>query len=311
MGRLLEALARHGQLCLVAGLLAGLLLPGLAATLRPHLSELVALLLFLSAFRVGFRAVIGSLRDLGRGTAQALVLQLVLPLVALGLLVSLNLSHSPFALAAVLMLSAPSITGAPNFTAMIGRDPAAAMRLLVIGTALFPFTVLPVLWGLGLPGLSGGDVPAAAFRLMVVILGAVAAGFAARAVFLPDPDIRQRQQLDGLGALALAVIVVGLMSAIGPLLREDGGRLLMWLAAVMALNLGLQTAVFFATRRRMGAEAVPLSVVAGNRNIALFLLAVPEQVMDPLLIFIGCYQVPMYLTPMLMGRLYRGAEERA
>jgi len=28
-------------------------------------------------------------------------------------------------------------------------------------------------------------------------------------------------------------------------------------------------------------------------------------VTDPLLLFIGCYQVPMYLTPLFLGRLYR------
>ena len=29
-------------------------------------------------------------------------------------------------------------------------------------------------------------------------------------------------------------------------------------------------------------------------------------VTDPLLLFIGCYQIPMYLTPILLGRFYRG-----
>jgi len=28
-------------------------------------------------------------------------------------------------------------------------------------------------------------------------------------------------------------------------------------------------------------------------------------VTDPLLLFIGCYQIPMYLTPILLGRFYR------
>ncbi len=50
--------------------------------------------------------------------------------------------------------------------------------------------------------------------------------------------------------------------------------------------------------------SVPVSVVAGNRNIALFLVALPAAVTDPVLVFIGCYQVPMYLTPVLLGRFY-------
>jgi len=52
-------------------------------------------------------------------------------------------------------------------------------------------------------------------------------------------------------------------------------------------------------------ETVPYSIVAGNRNIALFLVAMSPDQAEPLLIFLGCYQVPMYLTPILMARLYR------
>ncbi|MEO1398544.1 MAG: hypothetical protein AAFU56_06720, partial [Pseudomonadota bacterium] len=47
-----------------------------------------------------------------------------------------------------------------------------------------------------------------------------------------------------------------------------------------------------------------LSIVAGNRNMALFLAALPAATTDPILLFIGCYQIPMYLTPILLGRLY-------
>ena len=50
--------------------------------------------------------------------------------------------------------------------------------------------------------------------------------------------------------------------------------------------------------------AGPLAIGAGNRNIALFLVALPPEVLAPLMIFIGCWQLPMYLTPLLLPRLY-------
>ena len=43
------------------------------------------------------------------------------------------------------MLSAPSVTGSPNFALIMGVSPEAALRLLMVGTALLPATVLPVL----------------------------------------------------------------------------------------------------------------------------------------------------------------------
>ena len=51
-------------------------------------------------------------------------------------------------------------------------------------------------------------------------------------------------------------------------------------------------------------EPVGPAIVAGNRNAALFLMALPASVTEPLLILLGCYQLPMYLTPILLARLY-------
>ena len=296
---LLGWIAGQGRLFLVLGLVAALTLPGGAMMLRPHLPLLVALLLFLTAFRVGFHNALGDFSGGRRALGQVLVLQLLLPMGVLGVLLALGIEISPFALAAVLMLAAPSVTGAPNFAIMNGADPAPAMRLLVIGTALFPLLVLPVLWAL--PQLGGAAGLAASARLIVVILAAVGAGFVARRLLssrVREPHIRA---VDGLNALALAVIVIGLMSAIGPLLRDDPARLLIWVVAVFFLNFGLQIIAFYVYR---GPGRVALSMIAGNRNIALFLIALPEDVIAPLLIFIGCYQIPMYLTPLLLRRLH-------
>lgn len=50
---MLTSVAGHGQVALVLGLLAGFLLKDLAAALKPWLPEMVAGLLFLTAFRIG------------------------------------------------------------------------------------------------------------------------------------------------------------------------------------------------------------------------------------------------------------------
>ncbi len=301
---LLHLLARHARLCLVGGLLVGLAFPGLAQALRGWLPQMVATLLFLTAFRVGALAMLGSLA-LGRRTlGVVLVLQVVLPLAGLAICAVLGVRDTPFGLAIVLMLCAPSVTGAPNFAIMAGQDPAPAMRVLVLGTLLFPLTVLPVLSLL--PQLGGAWAAlAAVLWLIAVIMLSVVGGFCLRAVALPNPTDPQIRALDGVSALALAIIVVGLMSAIGPLLRSDPARLGLWVAAVSAANFALQLASL-AVLRRWSAEgwAVPVSIVAGNRNIALFLVALPSGVTDPLLLFIGCYQIPMYLTPILLRRLH-------
>jgi hypothetical protein len=107
-----------------------------------------------------------------------------------------------------------------------------------------------------------------------------------------------------LNAVALAVIVVGLMAALGPALRADPGPVLWLIAGVMAVNFGLQAAGYRLFRGLGLSEPVGPAIVAGNRNAALFLMALPASVTDPLLILLGCYQLPMYLTPILLARLY-------
>lgn len=306
MSGILHLAARNGRVLLIAGLLVGAALPEAARLLRPWLPELVAGLLFLTAIRVGLRAALGSLTDLSRVAAIVLCLQVVAPALALTLFSVLGVLTHPFALAVVLMLAAPSVTGAPNFLVMMGRDPTDALRILVFGTAVFPVTCVPVL--LNLPILDVGTVVGAALRLVGTILAATALGFGVRATMLRAMSDTTRRNIDGSSALLLAVIVVGLMSEIGPLLRTDPQKLFWWSLGVMSLNFGLQIVTFIVLRPTQLQERHAVSIISGNRNIALFLIALPPDVTGPLLVFIGCYQIPMYLTPVVLRRLHTPSE---
>ena len=295
--------ARQGRAILVLGLIVGILLPGLAATMKSWLAEMVAGLLFIAAFRVGPRQAVGALDDLGKSLTLAAVFQIAMPVAAI---VAFGLVgwHGLLASGLVLMAAASPISGGPNLAILTGNDPAPALRQLVLGTALLPLTVIPVFWlapALGSPG----EILGSAARLLVIIFAAAAAAFLLRATIFRDPAPASLSALDGLSAILMAVLVVGLMSAVGPALRGDPAALALNLAVAFAANFGLQIGTFLILRRRDPADAVPLAIVAGNRNIALFLTALPSAITDPLLLFIGCYQVPMFLTPIVLDRLYR------
>ncbi len=295
--RSLRLAARHGRAQLVIGLVAGLTLPDLAAWLKPALPAMVAFLVFVSALRIGSRTVMGNLREARQDIALVLVLQLAVPFALASGLVVVGLQWSVVGAALVLALAAPSISGSPAFSVMLGHDPAPAMRLLILGTAFLPLTVLPLFWLL--PSLGGpNEVIYAALRLTAMIAFATGAAFTLRQWLFPDPRPGTVRELDGLAALTLAVIVIGLMAAVGPTLRDDPLALVGWLSLAFAVSFGMQVAA-----RTLGAS-VAAAVVAGNRNIALFLVALPNGITDPLLVFIGCYQVPMCLTPILMRRFY-------
>jgi arsenite transporter len=310
MTALLAQAARHGRLLLVLGLLAGIALPDLALAMKPWLQELVALLLFLAALRVGPERLGGGLRAGQRTLGLILTYQVALPLLATLLCLWLGVTQHPLAMAAILMLSASSISGSPNLAILSGADPAPAFRLLIFGTALLPLTVIPVFHLM--PGFGAGvAVLWSAARLLAVIAVAALAAYALRKSGLVRGDPATLTALDGLSAIAMAVIVVGLMSAVGPALLDNPAGLLGWLAFACALNFGAQiTAALILRHSPLPAPDLPatdlpaLSIVAGNRNIALFLVALPPQVTDPLLIFIGCYQIPMYTTPLVLRGFY-------
>ena len=239
MLRGLAWLGQRGQYCLIAGLLAGLALPGVAEALRPWIGTFIVLLLVVTGIRVGARAAIGSLDDIRQTLVRIGVLQLIFPLAALGLFSLTGLLEWPLALAVVLMLSAPSVTGAPNFAIMVKQDPAPGMRILVLGTLLFPFTALPTLLFLDLTGDGLNGAVQLASGLLASILGAVGVGFAIRAKFPTLGAAHPKSVLDGVAAGLLGVVVVGLMSAVGPLLRDDPLTLATWVTVVMAINFGL------------------------------------------------------------------------
>lgn len=299
----LQLAARQGRWLLVLGLIAGVALPGLAAFMERQLPIAVALLLFFSALRVGPRQAIGATRDIGQSLYFVLALQLALPILFVLLLIATGW-RSPLAFGLALMLAASPISGSPSLTILLGKDGAPSLRLLIAGTALLPLTTIPVFWMM--PDLVGGNsVIGAALRLLLIIGLATAVAFAIRGTVLKNPGPAGLGAIDGLAALTMAIMVVGLMAAVRPALEHDPGGLAFNLAVAFLANFGLQVGVYLLLKRPLPDQSAGIAVCAGNRNIALFLAALPAGVMEPLLLFIGCYQVPMYLTPILLRRFYR------
>lgn len=305
--RILWAASTHARVCLIAGLIGGLALPGLAAAMVPWLPHMVALLLVTTALRIGFRDAMGAVGDLRWGLSVVMALQMAVPLCLLGLLHLAGLSGTPATLAIVLTSAAPAITGSVNLALIMRLDAGRMMQILVLGTAAFPLTVLPVLWAM--PHLGDPrEIITAALSLLAVIIVATSAGFLIRACAFPKPTPDQIKALDGLSVLAFSIIVVGLMAALTPALLADPWAVLNWALLAFAISYGLQLLTLLTLRRNpLQPLAGPIAIAAGNRNIAIFLIALPPEIIAPLMIFIGCWQLPMYLTPLLMPRLYKWA----
>lgn len=293
--------ARHARPVLVAGLAGGIALPGLAAVLSRWIPEMVVILLFLGALRLSPC----DLRLLGNGLPRAagyvLISQLALPLAILAIAFALGAATSPVTLALVLLACAPAIVSSPNIAAIMRLDVATAMQLMIVGSVLLPLTALPVFWLL--PGLGPMDqVLGAALRLVLAILLAGGGAILLRRLALPVVSASALQRIDGASVVALAVFVVALMASVSETIGTDRTAFLFWLGVAFAANFGTQLVML-----RLGRDPVAgaRALVAGNRNVSLFFVALPPDVTAPLLVFLGCYQLPMLLTPVLLSRAYR------
>lgn len=309
MSRLLARLAPRGRWLLIVGLALGIGWPALAEAMAPAIVPLIALMLFLAALRLGPAAALPARAGLPRAVGVTLVLQLALPLLACAALGGAGLLGTVAATGIVLVFAGAPITGTPGLAAMCGADAGTAMRQLILGTALLPLTAVPVF--LVLPVFPDVfSVVAGAARLLGVIALATGLAFWLRGAVPALAAPAAGPAIDGAMALVMGLVVIGLMSAVGPAILALDPGLLGYMALAFALNLGLTVGTWRAARGAMpGAQAAGLSIAAGNRNLALFLAALPPETVTPLLLFVGCYQVPMYLTPLFLPRLLRWAPE--
>jgi hypothetical protein len=298
--------ASYGRAFLIVGLLVGLFIPDMASILKAYIPHMAVALLFLAAFRVGPQAAFGALFELRFSVVVVLLFQIGIPF-GFWLLFGALGWNSILASTIVLLSAGASVSASPHLTLMCGHDPAPALRLLVLGTALLPLTIVPVLWMLPQFGNAWSVILPASKLLAVIGISALVA-FSLRYFMFDNAKPETLRAVDGLSSIFLLLIVIGLMAAVGPALKADHSLFFTTLAAAFAVNFGLQLIFYFMFGgRRFSKERVSLAIVSGNRNMALFLTAFPVSVSEPMLLFIGCYQIPMYLTPILLRRLYRSS----
>ncbi len=295
----------------MSGLVAGLLVPGLAEPMRPFLPPLVMVLLFLTLLRMKPGAILGSLVDLKQVAVTIVAFQLAMPLLVAGVGIVGGWTDTPVFLSLLIMAAAPSISGSPNMCLMMGYPAEYAMRLVVAGTAVLPITALPIFWLM--PEL--GDMQAVlmtTLRLFLTIVVAILSAIVLRRTVLREPSNATLLNMEGAATITLAVFVVGLMPSLSAVAIVNPGVAIFWIVFACAINFGAQVVSFRLTRTSLPpAKATAVSLIAGNRNIAIFFVALPPEVTVPIMVFIGAYQIPMYLTPLIMGRLYRQADSVA
>jgi hypothetical protein len=299
-------LGRQGTRAVAASLFIGVMLPPLAALLKPIFAFALFALLCLAFLRVDPVEVRRHFTRPTRIAAASVWMMLVTPALIGLTLVALGLEqHLPgLYVAMILQAAAPPVISAPTLAALMGLDAALSLATLVVCTTVTP-VIAPVFVALFV-----GDAIALSPILLGAKLLAMLAGAAIIATlvrrFAGQSWIDARMaHIDGLSVIALFFFAVALMdgvlySTLNEPLKVLGLTLLSF---ALAMSLAALTALVFARFGR--SQALALGLAAGNRNMGLMLAAAGASVPELTWLYFAIAQFPIYLMPAMLKPLAR------
>jgi BASS family bile acid:Na+ symporter len=123
----------------------------------------------------------------------------------------------------------------------------------------------------------------------------------------PGRQAQAAPAVDGAVVLILVVFAFGVMDGVQARLLDQPGWVLGGIALALAANLGLNGLTVLALWPLGGRLALATGLLAGNRNQALFLAVLPAAADRGVLLYFALAQIPMFLSPFLLRRIYRRA----
>lgn len=241
-------LGRHGSQVIALGVFIGLLLPPLAALLRPLLIPAIIGPFLIALLRIDWRQLGAYLREPGKAAVSLVWLLLALPVLVHVAIDPLGLPPALHA-GMVLMGAAPPLMASANLALILNLDAALAVVVTVLATALMPLTLPAIaLYLLDVAiNIRLGELMA---RLGLIVGGCFALAWALRRYLPADFAIRHAEPLDGLAVVGLLVFAIAIMDGLTAMLLAQPAFVLGCALAVYALNLSLQAlgAIAFARR---------------------------------------------------------------
>jgi len=301
---LLGFLGRHARWALPAGVFVGVVLPDLAALLRPLLTYLVIGTLTTALLRLDWDRLVQAARRPALPGWIALWQLVASPLVVwfgtgfAGLAPELRLML-------VLQAAAPPIGSAAVFAMILGLDGVLAVVATVATTLVLPLTLTPLV-ALLLPQ-TGLQVDLAAFfvRVTLVVAAPFALSLALRRAIGSARLARNDGLLAGLNVVLLVVFAIVVMDGVTARMLRDPkfiGELLLVACVATAL---LHLAGFALFRRAGAAAAYGAALLSGNRNMGLMLAITAGTAGATFSLYVGVTQIPMYFAPLALTPFVR------
>lgn len=301
--RVFDYLGQHATLFLAGGVLLGLAVPPLAAFARPMLIPGLLIPLVIALLRLDWDALAAYARRPGLVALVTAGLLLASPLLMWLALAAFSLPPA-LVQGLTLMAAASPIVSSAAISLILGLDTALAVIVIVVSTALMPFS-LPVV-ALALLDLEI-DIDLATFmlRLALMVGGAFAAALALRRM-LPRRQLEANARvLDGVSVATLVMFALAIMDGVAAVALERPGYVVLVTVAAFVANLVLQCLGALAALRLGMRSAITVGLMAGNCNMGLVMVALADKADFDVIVFFAMAQIPMYMLPALLGPVYR------
>lgn len=306
--RAFDYLGQHATLFLAGGVLLGLLVPQLATLARPMLIPGLLIPLIIALLRLDWDALAAYARRPGLVALITAALLLVSPVL---MWLALKAFSLPPALAQglTLMAAASPIVSSAAISLILGLDAALAVIVIVVTTALIPFT-LPIV-ALALLGLKI-DIDLATFmlRLTLMVGGAFAAALALRRLVPRQKLQANARMLDGASVATLVMFALAIMDGVTAVALARPGYVVLVTIAAFVANVALQALGTLAALRLGMRSAITVGLMTGNCNMGLVMVALADKADFDVIVFFAMAQIPMYMLPALLSPVYarlRGA----
>lgn len=295
--------ARHGGALLALSLFVGLAAQPLAALLRDIVPVTVAGLMTLVLLRTDPVQVFGYLRRPALIAALTLWILVVTPLLMGGAVLLLD-PGPELAAALVIMATGCAATSAPAFARLAGLDGEISLIVALLTTLLVPLTAPPL--ALELMGYDLA-IPLGALMLRLALLVGLPLllSLLLRSLLGREALDRWASACDGASVWLVVLYGIGVMEGLPAVAAREPAWMTLALISAFAGNLGINliTAIAFAAAGLRVALAGGL--VAGNRNMALYLAVLPQATEPKILLFFVLCQFPLFLSPFLLRPLYQ------
>ena len=301
--RLVAFLTGYATPLLAAGIFLGLLVPELAAALRPLLEPSIIVLVTLPLLRLDWSVLGRYLLRPGIGVLAATCQVVLTPIIMWAVATVLDLSPGLTMVLVIWGCAAPILSSA-TFAQLLRLDGELATVVMVISTLALPLTLAPLTrWLVDLEVMVSPWEFAGRVGLFLGLPFLIA--WAIRRVAGLQRLAAVDKTIESINVFMLLVFAVAVMDGVAHRMTTEPWIGAAFLAAAFLTNLGFQAGtalVFWRLGRR---AALSLGLCAGNRNMGVMWGLAGAAGGADLLLFVALSQIPVYLLPVFARFVYR------